>query len=398
MRVAFITFGRYPTVNARAGGDVRIWQDLASLVALGHEVHLVSCDPENALEPEIAAKVATTTIIAARPLRRASVAWLLGRTFNPETLHLRAPDLRGHRTQVRAALDRIRPDLVWAEEQLTAVLVPDNAPFILGHVDFYFRLMHVRDAFRKLRRPNTMTRGRLEDLEYDLSRRARVTLVCSKTDAALFQTRGIAARYIPVVGPTLPPPDPARLSSGRFFLFGKANTAMRAARQHLRTVVWPLLDADLRRDWHQVGDPPKHARNDPSWTWLTQNLTVHGFVDELSGLFQFGDASVMPYPYDASGHAKYSVSMGYGVVNIAYEQAIRSTPELVADINCLAPTSPQGLVDALRRFRDDASLRRRLAAASRATYERELSFEAQLADYEQLLDSAVGTRRLAGNS
>lgn len=391
MRIAFLSHTRYPKVHARAGGDVRMWQDLASLTELGHEVHLIACDPDAPIEREIEAMAASVTTVRGRPLRKPSLAWLLARTLNPETLMLRLPDLRGHRSDVARALDIIRPDLVWAEEQLTAVMVPDNTPYVLGHVDFYFRLMQVRAGFRKLRRPNTMTPSALERFEYDVSRRARMTLVCSKTDAALFRKRGIPAEYIPVVGPTLPPPDTQHLSPGRFFLFGKANTAMRAARQHFRTVVWPSMSSDLRREWHQVGDPPRDASSDPSWQWLSANFEIHGFVDDLTALFKFGDASVMPYPHDASGHAKYSVSMGYGVVNIAYEQAIRSTPELVAGSNCLAPTSPAELIEALREYRADAGLRRRLAEGSRETYERYLSFESQLPRYEQLVAAASGS-------
>jgi len=385
MRVAFLTLGRYPQVKARAGGDVRIWQDLASVVALGHEVHLVALDPQLAIEPEIAALVASVTTIRSRAPRRATLAWLATRIFNPETLLMRAPDIHGLRTEVTRTLGRLRPDLVWAEEQLTAVLVPPHVPFVLTHVDFYFRLMRVRGMFRKRRRPNTMTNTGLERFEYDLARRARATLVASETDAKLFRDRGIAATYIPVVGPTLPRPDPTRLSPGRFFLFGKANTAMRAARQHLRTTLWPALDRELQSDWHQVGDPPNKASDDPSWMWLTERFKVHGFVDDLTKLFEPGDASIMPYPIDASGHAKYSVAMGYGVVNIGYEQAYRSQPELVAGANCLAAATTGELVDQLRQYRGDAGLRRRLAEASRATYESAFSFEAQLARFGQLL-------------
>jgi glycosyltransferase involved in cell wall biosynthesis len=238
-----------------------------------------------------------------------------------------------------------------------------------------------------------MTNAGLERFEYDLSRRARMTVVGSETDAALFHKRGIAAHYIPVVGPTLPPPNRERFSSGRFFLFGKANTAMRAARQHFRTVVWPALDHELRQDWHQVGDPPTKPSDDPSWMWLTERFHVHGFVDDLPALFQFGDASVMPYPIDASGHAKYSVVMGYGMVNIGYEPGFRSTPELVHGENCLAADTTEELVESLRQFRRDPELRRRLAEASRATYEKKFSFEAQLANFEKMLAVSVAPDR-----
>jgi len=385
MRIAFLTIDRYPKVLSRAGMELRSWQEYMSLVALGHEVHVIAIGPDTAIEAPIAERAASITTIPVHHGKRGTLEWLLAKAFNRETLLLRLPDVHGYRTAVARTIDRIRPDLVWAEEQLTGILVPRGAPFILSHVDFFFRLMRVRTTYRRLRRPNTMTNGQLERLEYDLSRRARTTIVASETDADLFHQRGIAATYIPVVGPTLPPPE-RTLSSGRFFLFGKANTAMRAARQHLRTVVWPALDRDLQQDWHQVGDPPAHhSEGDPSWAWLSERFTVHGFVGDLAPLFQFGDASVMPYPIDASGHAKYSVVMGYGLVNIGYEPGFRSTPELIAGENCLAAQSTEELVASLREYRSDAGLRRRLAEASRATYEAKFSFEAQVKNFERVL-------------
>lgn len=371
---------------------MRIWQDLASLSALGHELHLIACDPTGELQPEIRAMCASVTKLESRVPGRYSLGRLLTRGFNPETLLMRLPDIHGLKSGVARQLDRVRPDFVWAEEQLTGVLVPSGTPFILGHVDFYYRLMRVRSRFRTIRRPNTMTNAGLEKFEFDLSRRAQMTLVASETDAELLRKRGIAARYIPVVGATLPPPDPKKFSSGRFFLFGKANTAMRAARHHLRTELWPALDDELRRDWHQVGDPPSRPGEDPSWKWMTQRFTVHGFISDLFSLFEPGDASMMPYPMDASGHAKYATSMGYGLVNIGYEAGFVQTPELIPDENCLAPKTTAGLVDAMRRFRSDATLRRRLADASRATYEAKFSFEAKVPDFEQLIAAAFTNR------
>lgn len=393
MRIVYLSIDRYPKAFARGGGDVRMWQNLASLVKLGHEVHLVTLNPDAEIEAPIAAMAASVTTIRRHAPRRRSVEWFLTRVFNEETLVLRKPGVYGYQAEVRRALDRIRPDLVWAEEQLTAVLVPRGMPYVLGHVDFFFRLMRVRRMYRKLSRPNTMTDSGLERFEYELSRKARMTVVASETDAKLFHDRGIAACYIPVVGPTLPAPDPRRFSTGRFFLFGKANTAMRAARQHFRTVVWPALDRELQRDWHQVGDPPARPGDDPTWMWLTERFNVHGFVNDLAALFQFGDASVMPYPIDASGHAKYSVVMGYGMVNVGYEAGFRSQPELVHGENCLAANTTEELVDSLREFRADAALRRRLAEASRATYEHLFSFEAQVKNFETMLAQVTASPR-----
>jgi glycosyltransferase involved in cell wall biosynthesis len=100
----------------------------------------------------------------------------------------------------------------------------------------------------------------------------------------------------------------------------------------------------------------------------------------------------MPYPIDASGHAKYAMAMGYGLVNIGYEAAFRATPELIDGVNCMAPKTTEGVVDALREFRADKRLRMRLADASRATYEQKFSFEAKVPDFGSLLEEAMTNR------
>ena len=107
MRIAFLSIGRYPKAFARAGGDVRMWQDLASLVRIGHEVILVAIDPDAEIEPAVVALASSVTTIRSRSLARWTPRWLLTRAFNPETLLMRLPDLGGQRTEVARALDRI---------------------------------------------------------------------------------------------------------------------------------------------------------------------------------------------------------------------------------------------------------------------------------------------------
>ena len=191
---------------------------------------------------------------------------------------------------------------------------------------------------------------------------------------------------------TFPPPDPWSILNRAILLIREGEHRNARRTPAFPNGVWPQLDEELRQDWHQVEIRPRKPGDDPSWTWLTERFTVHGFVDDLARLFQLGDACVMPSPVDASGHAKYAMCMAYGMVNLGYRAAFLSQPELVHGENCLAPETTEDVVEALRSFRADPALRRRLAEASRATYESKYSFEAQLPKFEELIRSCSSFR------
>ncbi len=391
MKIAQILYRRYPSPVHVGGGDVRFWQDLRSLTELGHEVHVLVCNPNN--ERTDSLERYATTVHALRPEGRSSLdprRWV-GRVFNPETIALAFPDLHGLRTQAAAWLADIDPDLVWAEEAPAVRVCPESVPLVHSHLDFMFKLRPVRRRSfgKRLRRPDALTPAGLRKLEIDLCRRAAVTMCASQSEADYLAELGIEALYLPVVGETTPRPDFDRLSPGRLFLFGNPNTAMRAARQNLQHEIWPLVEAEgLELSWHQLGKTPRPGA-DPSWPWVEENFTVHGFVPDLGGLLLPGDASIMPYPFDTGGRAKFAVSAGYGVINVAYEETFKCASEFTHGQDCLAARSPKHFVELVRDLCSDTGMRRRLAEGSRAVYERHHTMEAQLPQYERILDTAI---------
>jgi glycosyltransferase involved in cell wall biosynthesis len=389
MRVALLCTEQFPRIVARGGGDVRRWQALAALTALGHEVHLIVTDPRGTIEPEVERLASSVAIVRSDALPRFTPRWLVQRAFNPETLGLRAPDLRGTRSKVLAALDAIRPDLVWCEEQHAVAAVRGVYPYVFSHLDFMFKLREVRRGTqhgRLLRRPDALSIPALKKIEYRLAREALATVCASETEAQMIRDHGLPAVCIPIVGPTIPRPDTSKLSPGRILLIGNSNTAMRSARQHLRTELWPMLEAaGVRAEWHQVGEPPRPDA-EPKWSWFEERFQIHGFVQDLGSVMSFGDASIMPYRHDTGGRTKYGVACGYGVVNIAYRQTFLCAPEFTPDVDCLAPSEPAEMVDAIRRFVSDERLRRDLAEGARALYERAFSFESTLPAFAAVVE------------
>ncbi|MGB8329376.1 MAG: glycosyltransferase [Polyangiales bacterium] len=392
MRIAQLCFQRYPSPIHVGGGDVRLWQNLVSLAALGHEVHVIACDPGNARAPELDRLASSVTVLHSEPIVAGTPRWLASRVFNPSSLALAWPDLRGLRRSVARVIEQLDPELIWAEEAFAVGLCPTGVPVIHSHHDFHFKLRSVRDRSvdsKRLRRPAAMSAKRLRELEVDLCRRSAHTICASRSEAAFLRDLGISASYLPVTGPAIAAPDYQRLSEGRLFLFGNPNTAMKAARRDLRTRIWPEIERrglDLR--WHQLGKLPSPG-SDASWAWLADRFVVHGFVENLGDVFRPGDASIMPYPFDTGGRVKFAVSAGYGVVNIAYQKTFECSEEFTHGLDCLAARDPVHFAELLSEFSSEPALRLRLAQGSRAVYERHFTMQASYPRYEAALGIAT---------
>lgn len=370
---------------------MRFWQDLRALTELGHEVHVLVCNPNNEQTEDLLRIAASVHALTPTAPSKTDPKYWLARAFNPETAALAFPNLTGLQTQARAWLADLDPDLIWAEEAPAVRVCPNGVPLVHSHLDFMFKLRPVRRRSfgKRLRRPDALTPAALRKLEIDLCKRAAVTMCASQSEADYLACLGIEALYLPVVGETTPAPDFERLSPGRLFLFGNPNTAMRAARQNLQHEIWPLVaQQGLRLSWHQLGKTPRPGA-DPSWPWVEENFTVHGFVPDLGTLLLPGDASIMPYPFDTGGRAKFAVSAGYGVINVAYEETFKCASEFTHGEDCLAARSAEHFVELVRDLCSDRAMRRRLAEGSRAVYERHHTMESQLPHYERILDTAL---------
>jgi glycosyltransferase involved in cell wall biosynthesis len=396
MRIAQLCFQRYPSPRHAGGGDVRLWQSLCSLRALGHEVSVIVCDPRNERTSELDRLASSVTVLRSKDMRPGTLRWLASRVFNPSSLAMACPDLRGLRDSVSLFLTEIGmgPDLIWAEEVFSVLLADDDiqVPIVHSHHDFHFKLKSVRsrsEPGRRLRRPQALSSKRLRELELDVCRRSAHTVCASRSEADFLRGLGISASYLPVTGPTIPEPDFTKLSKGRVFVFGNPNTAMKTARRELQARVWPEVERrGLDLDWQQIGKAPSDTDN-PSWIWLAERFVVHGFVEDLGELLLPGDASVMPYPFDTGGRVKFAVSAGYGVVNIAYEKTFECSAEFTHGVDCLAARDATHFAELLESFASDEALRLRLARGSRACYERHFTTESLYPKYEQVLHIAT---------
>jgi glycosyltransferase involved in cell wall biosynthesis len=387
MRILHICDGM-PGTTVSGGGHVFYWQNLAALVELGHEVHLLSCNATWPAASDVTSRVASVSHAVTIPPSKRSIDYALARVFRAETLPFRFPDWGGLAEQVAQACRRLAPDLIWADHIQSLLLAPNGPPIIYGHLDFLYKLQPVRRAMRKgrLRRPDAIRSISLERLERELCRKARHVVSVSNSDLAIFDSLGVPAVYMPVTGGYIPPRSEPPHPRPRAFLFGRPNTAMNMQRRNLRDDIWPHLRQDIPIEWHQVGELP--ASSDDSWQWLEQHFTLHGFIDDLESLFRPGDLCLIPYRDDTGFRAKFTTAAAHGMVNIGYEETFRCATEFVPGHNCLAARSGQHFAELLHQYAEDSNLRQRLSVASRVLYEERFTLAAHLPTYDTIVRHA----------
>lgn len=388
MRILQLCYGMPPRRNAANGGELRYWQNLASLVALGHEVHLVVCGSKDALESDDAQLPHSINYINGpqHPINRL-VSWKS--VFRDDAaVEFFFPHTQTLRVEVAELAAKIQPDVVWADWIGAMPLVPRGIPAIYSHSDFYYKIFEVRGKAkrRRLRWPDRQRFKRLPQIEMSLCAKAAHVICASASEKEQLENVAQASTYIPIVGPNIPRPESVAHQCPRIFLFGALfATSMKTAVQHLREEVWPLLDVSRTSpEWHQIGKGDATSAKD--WDWIRQKFICHGFVDDLSAMFRMGDASLIPYQENTGFRTKFISAAGHGVVNIGYEQTFRCAPEFTPGENCLAARTPREMAEMLNTYAGDLNLRRRLGEASRALYEDQFFFEAQLPKYSQVLE------------
>lgn len=388
--------GFLPRRDATNGGELRYWQNLASLTKLGHEVHLVAILSEESraagagLSPDVAELPATFRILR-EPRGPTGRLWALRTLVDDEAaFRLHCPASPEVRHDVAEILRRLRPAVVWADWIGSLAVVPGGRPLIYSHTDFTHRVLAVRNATKRrvLRWQDRERLRRAARFEVALCRRPDYTVCVSASERDELTGHGVSATYIPIVGPSLPRQPAAPADDVRVYLFGNGhNTALRSSIAHLREALWPHV-AHVPVSWHQVGEPDPH--NSDNWQWVTRRFCGHGYVGDLGTLFRPGDASLVPYLEDTGFRTKFTTAAAFGVVSIGYRVTFRCAPEFTHGKDCLMAESPEELACLLSRFAADRALRCRLAEGARQLYESRYSFEAQIPKYRQVIDAVQG--------
>jgi len=383
-----------PRATAISGGELRYWQNLSSLRDLGHDVHVVLFTARDISEDHLDGIRTITPYVYSIPMHGAEIDRItrmaslvlpgpLRRFFFPQAV--------GKVDEVRALIDRLAPDLVWAEWIGAMLLVGDERPVLYSHHDFHSRIIEMRARYRGRAwgMEQRLRQRHLQRLEIALARKASGVLCVSASEKGALESVGVrSAAYIPIVGPTIRSAPEAR-EDGRIVLFGRwNNTAMRNAVIHLHDTLWPLLDDEVRSaSWHQVGTVGD--RPGDHWPWAERHFTIHGFVEDLGDVFRLGDACLVAYPEDTGFRTKMVMAAAYGLVPVGYQETFKCVPEFTPGVDCLVASSPPQLAALLKDYVSDRELRHSMGHAARKLYEERFSFEAQLPLYREVIESAA---------
>lgn len=389
MKIVHICDGT-PGANTSGGGQVFYWQNLAAMTDLGHEVHLVACNPRHEARDDVTSRVASVSYAVTVPPSRRSLDFLIARVFRHETLPFRFREWGGLQAQALAAIDRLKPDLIWADHMQSLLIAPREYSIVYGHLDFLYQLQPVRRAAHKgrIRRPDVISTAKIKTTEQEACRKARFAVSVSLTDLAVFEELGVPAIYMPVTGQWVPDPGAVPQGPVRAFMFGRPNTAMNMQRRNLRDDIWPHLKPNNPNiEWHMVGDAP--AKKDDTWQWVERNFKTHGFVENLGTVFRPGDLCIVPYRDDTGFRAKFVTAAGHGLVNVGYDESFQCAREFIPGENCLAAPSGAEFARRIEEYAASRGMRNRLAAASRQLYEDKFTLKAHLPTYADVLRRGV---------
>jgi len=395
MRIVQVCWGLFPRATATNGGELRYWQNLSALGALGHEVHVVLFTakpvPDEILRGMGSCCASVSKIIMCHT-ETSRATRLLSLVSTDRLKRFFFAQAFGKAGAVQVVVERIEPDLVWADWIGSMLLVGGGRPIVYSHHDFHHRIIEMRARYRgrKWGAEQRLRQRRLRRLEIELARQASSVLCVSASEKGALESVGVrSASYIPIVGPTIPA-APEAGQEGRIILFGRwNNTAMRNAVIHLHDVLWPQLDDGVRNaPWHQVGKVGD--RPGDQWPWAERHFTIHDFVENLGDVFRLGDACLVAYPEDTGFRTKMVMAAGYGLIPVGYVETFRCVPEFTPGVDCLVAESPQQLAALLKSYVTDRELRVSMGRAARRLYEEHFSFEAQLPRYRAVLDSVIG--------
>jgi glycosyltransferase involved in cell wall biosynthesis len=397
VRIVQLCYEFVPRSIATNGGELRYWQDLASLSALGHEVHLVVV---NSKDSEVGEDVRALTESVRFVKDEAGIPSLQRRLMSlvddASAFDLLLPVPGPTRGHIARVAEELKPDLIWAGWIGSMAIAPEGLPIVYSHTDFIHRVKRVRRKWaggdKPQRWPDRTRQARMGRWELHLATKARQVICVSASEAADLKSRGVPATYIPIVGPTEPKPDTGPADKARFFFFGTwACTALRTSVREFRNRIWPGVQAwSESAEWHQVGKP--EPRDTDDWRWFQTVFNCHGFVSELNSVFRPGDASLVPYTEDTGFRTKFTVGAAHGVVNVGYRGSFDCAPEFSDGIDCLMADSPEHYAELLHRFSQDRAMRAQLGEGSRALYDRAFRFDSHLSTYDTVLKNGLAAK------
>lgn len=414
LRCLFV-FSNAPLASDYTGGASRYLNSYLALSRLAGEVHVLRLLEESTSDKvlryeeqdgiqqnSLRAKAASWTDVGYRRCSgfRSRTDLLWRAPFQP--LRLSSPEISTLRKPLKDIVNRVKPDVVWAEWTLSGALATASdlkLPWVYAHHDWAHRIAAIRREVS--RSPAYLSDQLLEwssrRAEIQILKRSSAIVTGSQTEAQeINAVGGRNVEVIPTAYDSLPAPGakiraqyPARV----VHLGSLSTTANYLGLKAYLEQIHTKLSAGQKHSFELwiVGDT---SRSKPEL--LTQlrdtgaNLTGH--LADLGRVLRPFDIAIIPYEHNTGTRTKLSLLFNYSQVVIATRAAVAGSAEPRNGENCIVVPSLTEFGEAIIGLASDPERRERIGRAAKATFEKHFTLEAQLPAFRRVLSAATPPR------
>lgn len=297
------------------------------------------------------------------------------------------------RDNIKTAIAEIMPDFILAEMMPAGAAlasIKPSVPWIYGHHDWEYRVRQIRNSGLSKR----MTLGRrftnwvLRSAEEKVVKASSAVIAASVTEEAEIKQLGVKRCIsIPATYSSVPVPPQAAPGAMRIIHLANLQRSVNTkALQSYITQVVPFLDPN----WEfiivgSISNAPQELLNHAREV----GAKIEGFVPDLSTVLRPFDVAVVPYEHNTGERTRVAQLFNYAQVVVTTERAVKGSSYLRSGHNCLAVPSLADFPAALNYLAEQPELRKQIGLAAKATFEKELTLQAQLPKFQHIIESAV---------
>ncbi len=267
-----------------------------------------------------------------------------------------------------------------------------RARVVFDTVDLHF-LRERREAEAKGDAALARAAERTRRAELDVAAKADVTLVVSAEEKRVLdrEAPGLRVEVVSTIQPLSGTPAPFAERGGLLFVGGFGFPPNVDAVTFFAVEILPLVRRRLPGvRFHVVGsDPPREVR-----ALESDDVLVHGFVQDLEPLLRTCRVSVAPLRWGAGVKGKINLSMSRGLPVVATSLAAEGM-SLTPGEDVLTADDPEGFAAAVAALHTDEALWNRLSANGRENVRTHFSVEAAREALARVLERPGAPERLA---
>jgi glycosyltransferase involved in cell wall biosynthesis len=267
---------------------------------------------------------------------------------------------------VQKIIANFKPDLIWVEHILPALLVIHNqpeAPVIYSHHDFLFRVLKERNKFSL---KNFFRIKMLKNTEIHLLKRINFFINGSEAERqyALQKNPKLQSLSFPAVYPihirNFQSNNNVILSNRLVHIGSFSATANRIGLAGLLKHVFPQLKKEIENfELYLIGNQISFKDTEFSWVSRDPKIKIVGHIDDLATILQPYDVHVVPYDRGTGTRTRLLNALRYHGVVVLFEKTTRDFPELKREIDLLAADNYSDFTKQIIRLLQDPDLRKK---------------------------------------